>query len=158
MYAACKSRGATSKEMQIAYTYPQLLSGVSVGAIFSAKPTESPVWLVWLLMQAGDIESNSGPVNYYCQYCSITIKGNQTSFKCSHTDEHWLHETCVGLTVIAYGKHTAWKCQTHTPQPLVTKRNAKLRIKIMQININSIKSKIGDLEQLVTRHRPDIRE
>ena len=71
--------------------------------------------------------------------------------------EHWVHKTCTGITINAYQRNPGWKCKYHTqPANRTATHKRKLNLKILQININCIKNKIADLEQLIAQDKPDI--
>ena len=57
-------------------------------------------WLLLLLLLAGDIEVNPGPVRkwkYPCGVCSAPVKSNQRGIQCD-VCANWLHTRCIGIS------------------------------------------------------------
>ena len=68
----------------------------------------------WLLLLAGDIELNPGPVKYPCTVCSRPVKSNQRGIFCDRC-ELWTHARCCGVDVVEYEKlglnvNEEWLC------------------------------------------------
>src|SRR6187399_1697724 len=92
--------------------------------IFSVcQPKLSPLWLAFLLLLCGDIETNPGPTKskstqdstnkkqiWTCAICTKTITRNQISFQC-HNTNHWVHKKCSKITEKDY--HIDWTCSLH---------------------------------------------
>ena len=61
--------------------------------------SRSADWLLLLLLLAGDIEVNPGPVRkwkYPCGVCSAPVKSNQRGIQCD-VCANWLHTRCIGI-------------------------------------------------------------
>lgn len=67
----------------------------------------------WLLLLAGDIEVNPGPVRYPCTVCSKAVRKNQRGICCDRC-ESWSHARCCQIDVGEYerlGKsNEEWFC------------------------------------------------
>ena len=59
----------------------------------------------WLLLLAGDVEINPGPVRFLCTVCQKPVKRNQRGTECSNCT-HWTHAKCGGISPEDCGKHT----------------------------------------------------
>ena len=67
-----------------------------------------------LLLAAGDIESNPGPVQYPCIVCEKPVKRNQRGIICDSCSQ-WTHTHCGGVEEAEYLLLTArqsseWLC------------------------------------------------
>lgn len=62
-----------------------------------------PACLVRILLLMAGIEPNPGPISYFCPVCSIKLRPNSTSVKCSKCEE-WVHfrkrNNCSSLSSI----------------------------------------------------------
>ena len=70
--------------------------------------------IVTLLLAAGDIESNPGPVQYPCTVCEKPVKRNQRGIMCDSCSQ-WTHARCGGVEEAEYVLLTAhqsseWLC------------------------------------------------
>ena len=68
----------------------------------------------WLILLAGDVERNPGPVKFPCTVCSKPVKSNQCGILCSRC-EKWTHANCCGVSPVEYqrlGEHEEdpWYC------------------------------------------------
>ena len=68
----------------------------------------------WLLLLAGDIELNLGPVKYPCTVCSRQVKSNQRGIFCDRC-ELWTHARGYGVDVVEYERlglnvNEEWLC------------------------------------------------
>ena len=145
--------GVTPKGVQIACTYPDPITNMESQWVpfFRQSHPRVPSGSLGCFYGRGTLSPIQG------QYCSNSIRRNQTSFKCHHSVEHWVHKNCTGITINAYQRNPGWKCKYHTQSINPTaKHKKKLNLKILQININSIKNKIADLKQVTTEDNPDI--
>ena len=59
----------------------------------------------WLLLLAGDVEQNPGPVNYPCTICNKSVQRNQRGILCDSC-KLWTHAICCGTGVSEYNKLT----------------------------------------------------
>jgi len=83
----------------------------------SIYPRTSPraLALIWLLLTAGNVESNPGPRNwkYPCGVCSKPVKANQRSVQCE-VCQYWLHTRCIGMSPEKYSElqnsDDSWCC------------------------------------------------
>ena len=57
----------------------------------------------WLLILAGDIELNPGPLKYPCSVCHSSVKNNQRGIFCNKC-ELWAHAKCCDVSVEYYNK------------------------------------------------------
>ena len=64
--------------------------------------------IVTLLLAAGDVESNPGPVQYPCTVCEKPVKGNQRGIMCDGCSQ-WTHARCGSVGVAEYLLLTADK-------------------------------------------------
>ena len=79
-------------------------------AVFFEADSENPAYLSQLLLQAGDVERNPGPVA--CGICSRKVTSN--SIKCTWCG-NWIHQRCSGLekkdiTKLAKAETYAFEC------------------------------------------------
>ena len=70
--------------------------------------------IVTLLLAAGDVESNPGPVQYPCTVCEKPVKGNQRGIMCDGCSQ-WTHARCGSVGESEYLLLTAeqsikWLC------------------------------------------------
>lgn len=68
----------------------------------------------WLVLLAGDIETNPGPVKFPFSVCSKPVMRNQRGILCSRC-EKWTHAKCCGVSPVEYqrlGEHEEdpWYC------------------------------------------------
>ena len=118
-----------------------------------------------------------------CTICNKTITSKQYSVQCHDNNPHFIHKTCANTNFDDY--NNKWKCTLHsTHQANQTTKNYTPRqtkatqnttqttnitthttqthqtnnkhIKIIQININGLKSKITELQQLIQQEQADI--
>ena len=81
------------------------------------KPAKSTtLYLLYILIQAGDIEPNPGPrraPKYPCQVCSKAVKWGQRAVQCDHCDG-WYHVDCMAMTTQVYqslaNNDVSWIC------------------------------------------------
>ena len=69
----------------------------------------------WLLLLAGDVERNPGPVKFPCTMCSKPVKRNQRAILCD-TCYKWTHASCCGIGSDEYRQLSVcenidWICQ-----------------------------------------------
>jgi hypothetical protein len=141
------------------------------------RPVDPLTWLAELIALSGDIESNPGPtLTWTCDICKDYITRHQTSIRCNHTNDHWLHLRCTDTRLRDYTD--TWKCSGHrqidpqptspvptpnhqtTPDPhlqppVLTPKPIK-NLHILQININGISNKIDELRALINLEKIDI--
>ena len=55
----------------------------------------------WLLLLAGDIEANPGPIKYPCTACGKSVRKNQRGILCDRCDK-WTHASCCGVNKAEY--------------------------------------------------------
>ena len=55
----------------------------------------------WLLLLAGDVELNPGPVRFPCTVCQKPVKCNQRGIQCSICD-NWTHAKCGSVSIEEY--------------------------------------------------------
>lgn len=73
----------------------------------------------WLLLIAGDVESNPGPTKYPCTSCCKPVKSNQKGILCDRCDM-WTHARCCYVDDDEYQRISAledsckWFCPTCT--------------------------------------------
>ena len=65
------------------------------------RPALIPPLCYWLLLLAGDVEANPGPVKFPCGSCSRPVKVNQAGVQCDVCD-YWLHKQCISMTDSEY--------------------------------------------------------
>ena len=112
------------------------------------------------LMTSGDIETNPGPrTTYTCILCDRRIKEDrQTSIEChDKTRPHWIHQTCSDTRLKDYTED--WTCKNHRhKETKQTDKHNKIKkdLQILQININGLRTKIDELQVLVTKENIDI--
>ena len=75
---------------------------------------KAPNLVFWLLLLAGDVEQNPGPVRYPCTVCKQPVRCNQRGIECTRC-ENWSHVRCCGVSVDEYEKISAnenelWYC------------------------------------------------
>ena len=81
-------------------------------AIRSSRLTVFDSYCSWLLLLAGDIETNPGPVRYPCTMCAKPVRVNQRGVMCNL----WTHANCCGISRDEYdimslqGDSCAWMC------------------------------------------------
>ena len=67
----------------------------------------------WLLLVAGDIPPNPGPVRYPCTECGKPVRSNQQGIFCDSC-EMWTHTRCCGVSKEAYERlsqeQSEWFC------------------------------------------------
>ena len=61
----------------------------------SRQPSAVP-FCYWLLLLAGDVERNPGPVKFPCTMCSKPVKRNQRGIMCDSCD-FWTHASCCDI-------------------------------------------------------------
>ena len=89
-------------------------------AVFFEADSENPAYLGQLLLQAGDVERNPGPVA--CGVCSRKVTSN--SIKCTWCG-NWIHQRCSGLekkdiTKLAKAETYAFECHKCAVAPVST--------------------------------------
>ena len=57
----------------------------------------------WLILLAGDIETNPGPGRYPCTVCKRPVKSKQKAVECSMC-EKWTHDICGGISREEYAR------------------------------------------------------
>ena len=69
----------------------------------------------WLLLLAGDIETNPGLIKFPCTMCSKPVKRNQHGIQCDSCDL-WTHAYCCNMGTDEYWclsvSETEWLCPT----------------------------------------------
>lgn len=68
----------------------------------------------WLLLLAGDVERNPGPVRYPCTVCGKAVRSNQRGIFCDGCDQ-WTHAKCCRIDISEYERLGAnpkeeWLC------------------------------------------------
>ena len=81
------------------------------GSIYLANISLSAAFLVLL---AGDVSSNPGPVNYPCGICSKGCRSNQKAVQCDGCDK-WHHTKCMNMgsdeyQSLAINESSSWMC------------------------------------------------
>lgn len=67
----------------------------------------------WLILLAGDVETNPGPTKHPCTACSKAVRSNQRGVFCNMC-ENWTHARCCGIGADEYnllselGDSSAW--------------------------------------------------
>ena len=143
-----------------------------------SRPADPRAWLATLLLsKSGDIETNPGPT-WTCELCRKQIYRNHISLRCNSEATHWVHRTCSGLKMEDYNND--WRCRLHPPIRLTARLNSppptqpirqpptsqqqrpnsaqksKQTLRVIQININGLRSKIAELEELASRCEADV--
>ena len=70
--------------------------------------------LYWLILLAGDVEANPGPVKFPCTVCQKPVKTNQRGVCCDVCDL-WTHVNCARLKDeeyrrLSFERHLEWMC------------------------------------------------
>ena len=77
----------------------------------------SPSMALLLILMAGDIQLNPGPVKFPCTHCSKPVRCNQMGLQCDLC-EHWVHGKCEHLSKQDYLRLSAdsspWFCKNCT--------------------------------------------
>ncbi len=70
-----------------------------VGSSMTRRATHGkPSWmLMWLLLAAGDVERNPGPVRFPCVRCDKAVCSNQDGVQCDGCDK-WFHQKCIYMS------------------------------------------------------------
>lgn len=119
---------------------------IGVGGIYLAN------FLLLLLLQAGDVETNPGPTTYTCHICHKQITRIHASIQCN-TCTRWIHQKCSDLQNLQDYTNT-WTCKTCPTQSTTTKIkvDSKHSLNILQLNINGIQNKTTELQHILTEH------
>ncbi len=133
-----------------------------------------PACLVRILLLRAGIESNPGPITYYCSVCSLILHRNSPSVQCTKCSE-WVHFRKVNncSRLIKKKEWPTYICPTclHDPFPIQpapphhprrslpppplqntqhpTPNFDNYNMMIMQWNCNGIGNKLHDLTQFV---------
>ena len=129
-----------------------------------------------LILRAGDVEKNPGPVRWPCGKCGLGVSNKDYSIRCGDCHQ-WVHRRCTGMSVpeIRSWQQWRWHCgcrpspppsvpappsppviptpkQTPTP-PVPTANGPKakgpLELRIMQLNIAGWRGKATALNKLL---------
>jgi hypothetical protein len=120
--------------------------------IFITVGNQSPAWLSFLLLLAGDIETNPGPT-WICDICTRTISQKQCSVRCN-TCNKWVHLKCTPLTSTRQYTSNFICAHCIPPNPPVNNPPSHSgepssksipHINILQYNINGINNKTDEL-------------
>ena len=97
--------------------FPAARKGGPMRPIFSAWPARRlGSWLAALrVLRSGDVEVNPGPrLTWTCDLCAQNIGPRHTSYLCYAPTCHWVHASCVALSIRAYrGSGPRWLCRLH---------------------------------------------
>ena len=106
--------------------------------------------IVTLLLAAGDVESNPGPVQYPCTVCEKPVKGNQREIMCDGCSQ-WTHACCGSVgegeyLLLTADKKSQWFC------PLCTQSVATCSLNLSGINNSfvSLQPKIVEVNTIQT--------
>ena len=75
---------------------------------------------LFIILLAGDVETNPGPVKYPCGICGKPVANNHRALECDSCNQ-WHHIKCAGITPSEYnqfvladeqGRATHWECFT----------------------------------------------
>ena len=84
-------------------------------SIMFFRPAASSSYCFWLLLLAGDVATNPGPVRYPCTVCAKPVRANQRGVICD-TCDLWTHAKCCGISRSEYdvmslqGDSCTWEC------------------------------------------------
>ena len=105
--------------------------------------------IVPLLLAAGDIESNPGPVQYPCTVCEKPVKRNQSGIMCDGCSQ-WTHARCGGVGEAEYLLLTAydsceWLCPScvQSKLPIASINTSPM---FLQPKIYEVSSTLSDTE------------
>ena len=105
--------------------------------------------IVTLLLAAGDVESNPGPVQYPCTVCEKPVKGNQCGILCDGCSQ-WTHARCGSVGEGEYLLLTADK-KSQWFYPLCTQLVATCSLNLSGINLfASLQPKIVKVNTIQT--------
>jgi len=82
-------------------------------------PPSNISYCYWLILFAGDVETNPGPVKFSSTRCGKMAKQNDHAI-CCDTCENWSHAACCGISHTQYQYHASlgdseeWLCHTCT--------------------------------------------
>ena len=86
-----------------------------LGPVYRRKSISLALLNYWLLLTAGDIEVNPGPVKHPCGICSRPVKRNQKGIQCECC-YYWLHTKCLKMPADEYSSlaqsDEPWCCST----------------------------------------------
>ncbi len=137
----------------------------------------------WLLLLAGDIERNPGPVKHPCKVCQKPVKNDHQGLCCDRCDK-WLHAGCCSVShqeyqrLSAQGESWDWFCPSCTSQelpfsnssflstpeklaisqctPIGNLRPTPFGLKCLCFNARSIVNKRNDLKALLLSTCPHV--
>ena len=130
--------------------------------------------LWWLLILAGDIELNPGPVKWPCGYCGEAVSSRVWSIYCVDC-KNWIHQRCAGMSTQEIRAHQnfRWHCgcvtvptvpvapvavlqpATQTRRPRVTTPVPRC-LKILQLNIDGWRGKVTSLNEFLDEKKIDV--
>ena len=149
---------------------------------------QAPIYLAnvslsasYLLLLAGDVSSNPGPVKDPCAICSKGCRSNQRAIQCDGCDK-WHHAKCLNMGVdeyysLATNESSTWMCFTclfpgidclddsycNTTTQQRSDNNdfhSDVRMlrgfKIAHLNVNRLVNKLDHVKELVHKHSFDI--
>ena len=104
-------------------THPAPEMGVRLTVFWASQPCGPAGWLALLLVKAGDVETNPGPITthkqvWICDICHKQIHDRkQISIRCNMI-EHCIHLRCAGIRQAPYTG--TWTCHLHRGSRLTT--------------------------------------
>ena len=157
---------------------------------YQSRPYVQGKIIVFLILMAGDIQPNPGPIRYPCGICGNPVAKNHKAMGCEDCDT-WFHIKCCGISPQQYTQYQSqsvcnWICphcslpnfsnsffaddsarestssedDMETQHQTDTQRdgNNSHRLKIIAINVNSIRSqtKKGMFHVFIDEYKPDI--
>ena len=134
----------------------------------------------YLVLLAGDVSSNPGPVRYPCGICSKGCRSNQKAVQCDGCDK-WHHAKCTNMGIdeyqyLAMNESSTWMCSTclipgtecmddsncspNLQLPDNIDMHSEIRMlrgfKIAHLNVNRLVNKLDLVKELIRKHSFDI--
>ena len=141
--------------------------------------TKLTLYATYLILIAGDIERNPGPIKDPCCVCSKGCHRNQRAIQCDECNG-WFHARCVYMKKAEYNKLSntslSWQClkclypgelfdssisDRTVNSPGINHQNCSIystefRIvrgfKIAHLNVNRLRNKLDDIQNLLSLH------
>jgi hypothetical protein len=96
----------------------QLFTNFSCRNVILRPNTLTGLYLVFLVLQSGDLELNPGPQapKYPCMECGKAVRGNQYALQCDDDIgcARWVHTQCIGMNTNLYkcyeNSNAVWVC------------------------------------------------
>lgn len=173
----CRKRGNSNKINKCLGNFNHRHRGLNLG-MDRRNQRSAVVVTQWILILAGDISLNPGPVKFPCKVCRKAVKNTEKGILCDAC-EKWLHTECINIyeeTYVRLGEEeTTWKCpkcqrktrlndsQISTESEVgencynkLTQELSMNGLKVGHLNVNGLLNKLHEIKIMLQETKFDV--